>query len=69
MGAFISENFSTMAIGAVVLGIIAFALVRTILNLRKGRSPCGCDCEKCAAANKKQQGKQNPQHGIEPVFK
>jgi hypothetical protein len=48
MDAFISENLSTIAVGAVVLGIIAFALVRTILNLRKGRSPCGCGCEKCA---------------------
>jgi hypothetical protein len=50
MGPFISENLSTIIIGAVVLGIIAFALVRTMLNLRSGRSPCGCGCEKCAAS-------------------
>jgi hypothetical protein len=43
MGTFVSEHLSTIVIGAVVLGIIAFALIRTILNFRKGRScPCGC---------------------------
>ncbi|MDR2103708.1 MAG: FeoB-associated Cys-rich membrane protein [Treponema sp.] len=48
MAAFISENLSTIAVGAAVLGIIAFALIRTILNFLKGRPPCGCGCEKCA---------------------
>ncbi|MDR0590223.1 MAG: FeoB-associated Cys-rich membrane protein [Spirochaetaceae bacterium] len=52
MGAFISENVSTIIIGAAVLGFIAFALVRTILNVRRGRSACGCGCEKCAAPRK-----------------
>jgi hypothetical protein len=50
MPGFISENLSTIVIGAVVLGIIACALVRTVQNVRKGGSPCGCGCEKCAAA-------------------
>jgi hypothetical protein len=45
--AFISENLSTIIIGAAVLGIVAFALVRIILNLRKGKPPCGCGCEGC----------------------
>ncbi|MDR0688908.1 MAG: FeoB-associated Cys-rich membrane protein [Spirochaetaceae bacterium] len=44
MKTFVSENLSTIIIGAVVLGLVAFALVRTILNLRKGRSACGCGC-------------------------
>ncbi|MDR2630612.1 MAG: FeoB-associated Cys-rich membrane protein [Spirochaetaceae bacterium] len=47
MKAFILENLSTIVIGAVVLGIIALALVRTILNIRKGGSACGCGCDKC----------------------
>jgi hypothetical protein len=51
MGTFIEENLSTIIIGALVLGAVAFALVRTILNLRKGKSPCGCadgcGCEGC----------------------
>jgi hypothetical protein len=47
MGAFISENLSTIIIGAVVLGVLVFALIRTILNFRRGRSPCGCGCEHC----------------------
>ncbi|MDR1957427.1 MAG: FeoB-associated Cys-rich membrane protein [Treponema sp.] len=50
MIAFIAENLSTIIVGAVVLGIIAFALVRTILNFRKGKSPCGCGCERCSKA-------------------
>ena len=45
--AFISENLSTIVIGAAVLGLVAFALVRTILNIRKGKSPCGCGCDHC----------------------
>ncbi|MDR3193408.1 MAG: FeoB-associated Cys-rich membrane protein [Treponema sp.] len=45
---FILENLSTIIVGVVVLGIIAFALARTILNFRKGRSPCGCN--KCGAS-------------------
>jgi hypothetical protein len=56
MIALISENLSTIIIGALVLGIIAFALVRTILNFRKGRSPCGCGCEDCKASG----GIKNP---------
>jgi hypothetical protein len=52
MPPFISENLGTILVGAAVLGLIAFALVRTILNLRKGKSPCGCGCEKCALADK-----------------
>jgi hypothetical protein len=53
MIAFISENLSTIIIGTVVLGLIAFALVRTILNIRKGRSGCGCgcDCKGCDMAD------------------
>ncbi|MDR2798412.1 MAG: FeoB-associated Cys-rich membrane protein [Treponema sp.] len=45
---FILENLSTIIVGAVVLGIISFALVRTILNYRKGKSPCGCGCDNCS---------------------
>jgi hypothetical protein len=55
MIAFISENLSTIIIGALVLGIITFALIRTILNSRRGRSPCGCGCENC-----KTQGTPHP---------
>lgn len=50
MKAFVSENLSTIIIGTVVLGLVAFALVRTILNFRKGRSACGCGCGGCAKA-------------------
>ncbi|MDR1986965.1 MAG: FeoB-associated Cys-rich membrane protein [Treponema sp.] len=45
---FISENLSTIIVGAVVLGLIGFALVRTIRNYRKGTSPCGCGGDDCS---------------------
>jgi hypothetical protein len=47
MSAFFSENLATIIVGAAVLGIVAFALLKTIKNVRKGGSPCGCGCEKC----------------------
>jgi hypothetical protein len=50
MIAFISENIYKIVIGAVVNGIIVFALVRTILNIRGGGSPCGCGCKGCSKA-------------------
>jgi hypothetical protein len=53
MPAFISENLSTILVSAVVLGFVAFALIRIILNLRKGKSSCGCGCEKCPWADDK----------------
>jgi hypothetical protein len=49
---FILENLSTIIVGTGVLGIIAFALVRTILNIRKGKPPCGCGCKGCTKAGK-----------------
>jgi hypothetical protein len=45
MADFISENLSTIIIAAVVLGFLAFALVRTIRNFRGGG--CGCGCSDC----------------------
>jgi hypothetical protein len=51
MGAFMLEHLSTIIIGAVVLGVVVFALVRTILNFRRGRSPCGCG--NCAGGGKR----------------
>ncbi|MDR3114528.1 MAG: FeoB-associated Cys-rich membrane protein [Treponema sp.] len=44
MISFIAENLSTIIVGALVLGLISAALVRTIRNYRKGKSPCGCGC-------------------------
>jgi hypothetical protein len=52
MAAFITENLPTLAAGTLVLGIVAFALVRTILNFRKGRPPCGCGCGDCPKADR-----------------
>ncbi|MDR2149243.1 MAG: FeoB-associated Cys-rich membrane protein [Spirochaetaceae bacterium] len=51
MAAFITENLSTIIIGGFVFGILAFILARLILNIRKGKSSCGCGCEHCRKAN------------------
>jgi hypothetical protein len=43
LNAFFSENLSTVLIGGAVFGVLFFALVRTIRNYRRGKSPCGCE--------------------------
>ncbi|MDR2633785.1 MAG: FeoB-associated Cys-rich membrane protein [Treponema sp.] len=48
MSASIAEHLSTILVGAVVLGVITFALVSTIRTYRKGKSPCGCGCSGCS---------------------
>jgi hypothetical protein len=62
---FISENLSTVVVGTAVLGIIAFALIRTILNYRRGKFPCGCGCGNCAK-NGAAPRKKSPRCGETP---
>jgi hypothetical protein len=50
MPEFLSENASTIIVGAAVFGIILFALIRTVRNYRRGKSPCGCGCGGCSGA-------------------
>ncbi len=57
---FIQNNIGTILVGAVVLGILAFAAWKVISDKRKGKSSCSCGCSSCpnselchAARNKK----------------
>ncbi|MDR2808231.1 MAG: hypothetical protein LBB43_04390 [Spirochaetaceae bacterium] len=47
MASFISENLSTIIIGGLVFALLACAFVKTILNIRKGKSSCGCEHCNC----------------------
>lgn len=52
MLAFLTENFATIIVAAIVLAIIAAILVKMISDKKKGKSSCscGCGCENCAAS-------------------
>jgi hypothetical protein len=46
---FITNNLSTIVVGAAVFGVLALALFRLIRRIRRGQSPCGCaGCTGCA---------------------
>ncbi len=47
---FIQNNIGTLAVGAVLLAIIAAAAWRVISDKRKGRSSCSCGCSGCPNA-------------------
>jgi hypothetical protein len=53
---FIADNIGTIAVGAVMLAVIVFAVVRTVRRSRRGAG-CGCGCEDCEA------GKQENSRG------
>jgi hypothetical protein len=43
---FIANNIGTIIVGAVVLAVVVFAVVRTVRRSRRGAG-CGCGCEGC----------------------
>jgi hypothetical protein len=46
---FIRENISTIIVAAIVFGTLIAVTVRLIVNIRRGKLPCGCSgCSKCA---------------------
>lgn len=45
------QNASTIAVGAVILVIVACVLRSMIVNKKKGRTSCGCGCEHCAMSD------------------
>ncbi|MDR1298838.1 MAG: FeoB-associated Cys-rich membrane protein [Oscillospiraceae bacterium] len=49
---FIVDNIGTIAVGAAVLAVIVFAVVRTVRRSRRGTG-CGCGCEGCEAGERK----------------
>jgi hypothetical protein len=45
---FISNNMGNIVVGFIVFAVLAFTVVRLIINYRKGKTACGCDgCSKC----------------------
>jgi hypothetical protein len=50
---FIRDNLSTIIVGALVFGILGFALFRLIRGSRRGGCPCGCSgCDDPAPCKK-----------------
>jgi hypothetical protein len=47
---FIRANLSTIIVAVVVFGILGLTGFNLLRNIRKGKSPCGCGCEKCGAS-------------------
>jgi hypothetical protein len=45
--AFIRDNLSTIAVGALVFAVLALALFRLIRNFRQGKTGCPCGCPGC----------------------
>lgn len=47
---FLTENLSTILIGAVILTVVALIIVKLARDRRKGKNSCGCGCENCPSA-------------------
>jgi hypothetical protein len=46
---FLQANAGNIIVGSIVFIILALAVIRLILNARRGKNPCGCEiCAKCA---------------------
>lgn len=44
----VQENFASLAVGLVLLTVLAAVAVSMARNRRAGKSGCGCGCEHCA---------------------
>ena len=44
---FITNYGGSIAVGAVVLAVIALIAVKCVKDRRAGKSSCGCDCAGC----------------------
>ncbi len=44
MLAWLSENYVTVIIVAVLVGIVAWVIISMARSRRQGKSACGCDC-------------------------
>lgn len=47
MLAWLSENFATIMICAVLIAVVAAILVSMVKSRKKGKSSCGCGCADC----------------------
>ncbi|MDR0708558.1 MAG: FeoB-associated Cys-rich membrane protein [Spirochaetaceae bacterium] len=44
---FIRANLSTIVVAAAVFGVLGLVIFNLVRNIRKGKSACGCGCDKC----------------------
>ncbi len=44
----VQENLASLAVGLVLLAVLAAVAVSMARNRRAGKSGCGCGCEHCA---------------------
>jgi hypothetical protein len=51
MFAFLLKNLGTIAVGAVLLGIVALVVASIVRDKKRGRHiGCDCDCSSCPGA-------------------
>lgn len=50
MFAWIAENLATIIICLVLAVIVAAIIIGLVMNKKKGKSSCGCNCAHCAMA-------------------
>jgi hypothetical protein len=43
----LSDNLSTIVVGALVFGVLGFVLFRLIRGFRRGKGGCPCGCSGC----------------------
>ncbi len=48
---FISENIGNIIVCVILLVIVGLALRGILVNKKKGKCSCGCDCEGCPSAS------------------
>ncbi len=48
MIAWLLNNWSTIVVGLVLLGLLGGIILHMIRQKRRGESPCGCGCSNCA---------------------
>ena len=56
---FITNYGGSIAVGAVVLAIIALIVVKLVKDRRAGKSSCGCDCASCGCGCQNSNGSEN----------
>lgn len=47
---FLADNAGTILVGAVLLAIVVFVIIKLYRDKKRGRSSCGCGCENCPSA-------------------
>jgi hypothetical protein len=48
----LSDNLSTIVVGALVFGVLGLVLFRLIRDLRRGKGGCPCGCSGCGGREK-----------------